>query len=270
MKPEQATELGKRVINTMRPTPGLGEWTEVLEPLELDDALVVFRELRDETDGGLTIARYLGTYRARLNARRARIAERAEYTSPPPRCELCDGTGWVDAPPERAHRPNLCRGEPGTATCRSKLRWSNAANYFSRHGTETQPNPTGKNLRSPELSRRQFLHRAGAGVALFNILPGSFIAWRGSPFSQCEVQRGRHRHRQPGRRRRRRSRRTRPQHRGALRRGREIRGQGVRQVSERETVQGLSGDARQDGEGNRRASLSARRITRTRSSPWKR
>lgn len=28
-------------------------------------------------------------------------------------CELCDGTGWTDATPTEAHRPNLCKGTPG-------------------------------------------------------------------------------------------------------------------------------------------------------------
>ncbi len=27
----------------------------------------------------------------------------------PVRCELCSGSGWVSAPPERAHRPEFCR-----------------------------------------------------------------------------------------------------------------------------------------------------------------
>src|SRR6266536_6157996 len=32
-----------------------------------------------------------------------------------------------------------------------------------------------KNHRSHKMNRRQFLHRAGAGVALFNILPGTLF-----------------------------------------------------------------------------------------------
>ena len=41
--------------------------------------------------------------------------------------------------------------------------------------TNRELTPTGKNPRSLELSRRQFLRRAGAGVALFNILPGNLL-----------------------------------------------------------------------------------------------
>lgn len=114
MNPDQATELGKRIINTMRPTPALVEWQDVLEHLDLDDALLTFKSMRDEVDGGLTIGRFLGAYRGRVETRRL---ERDRHRPPPPRCELCDGTGWVDAPPLLAHRSTTCRGEPGTDTC---------------------------------------------------------------------------------------------------------------------------------------------------------
>lgn len=114
MNPDQATELAKRIINTMRPTPALPEWVEVLQPLDLDEALVTFKILRDGTDGGMTIGRYLGSYRGRLEARR----EARRFEAPPPHCELCDGTGWVDAPAELAHRSTTCRAEVATEQCR--------------------------------------------------------------------------------------------------------------------------------------------------------
>jgi len=44
--------------------------------------------------------------------------ERTPAAAPGPACELCDGTGWVESPPERAHRPSVCTPRPAKpCTC---------------------------------------------------------------------------------------------------------------------------------------------------------
>jgi hypothetical protein len=96
MNPDQAAALGKRVINTMRPTPALPEWVEVLEPLDFDAALRTFRALRDRLDEGLRIATFLTAY-GRATGSSARAQTRRE---PDPDCARCAGCGWVDGPPE--------------------------------------------------------------------------------------------------------------------------------------------------------------------------
>lgn len=37
-----------------------------------------------------------------------RLPQRTRTTTPPPRCEMCEGSGWVSVPPERAHDPRYC------------------------------------------------------------------------------------------------------------------------------------------------------------------
>jgi hypothetical protein len=47
-----------------------------------------------------------------------RLPQRSRLTAPPTSCELCDGTGWVESPPERAHRPSVCTPRPAVVcTC---------------------------------------------------------------------------------------------------------------------------------------------------------
>lgn len=41
------------------------------------------------------------------------VLDRAPIAPPGPTCELCDGTGFVESPPERAHRPEHCHPRPG-------------------------------------------------------------------------------------------------------------------------------------------------------------
>lgn len=99
MTPEQANELGKRIINTMRPTPALIEWTEVLEPLDFDQALLTFRDLRERTDDGLRIARFLAAYRRRTDPDLAAPARHAARPTTED-CPHCRGCGFEAGPPE--------------------------------------------------------------------------------------------------------------------------------------------------------------------------
>lgn len=92
MSPEQATELGRRIINTMRPTPALPEWLDVLQPLDFDAALMTFRELRDRLDEGLRIGAWHAAY-ARTTGT-ATPGRRAPRRDPSEHCEHCAGCGF--------------------------------------------------------------------------------------------------------------------------------------------------------------------------------
>ena len=99
MNNDQATELAKRIINTMRPTPPLVEWVEVLELLDLDTALVTFRHLRDRTDDGLRIATFLTAYQQRDDSATTRERRASDARlQPSPHCEHCRGTGYEPGP----------------------------------------------------------------------------------------------------------------------------------------------------------------------------
>lgn len=90
-------ELGRRIVNTMRPTPALTEWVEVLEPLDFDSALLTFRDLRDRLDEGLRIAAYRAAYdRTTAPSAPGRRARR----DPSEHCEHCRGDGLEPGPPE--------------------------------------------------------------------------------------------------------------------------------------------------------------------------
>lgn len=95
VKPEQATELGRRIINALRPTPALREWQEILEPLDFDTALRTFHAFRETSAHGLPIATFLERYQGQRPETTARQRGR-----PRPQCPACHGSGWVDGPPE--------------------------------------------------------------------------------------------------------------------------------------------------------------------------
>ena len=110
---EQATELAKRIVNSLRPCPPLAEWVEYLEGKNSARALRVFQHLRDHgpADGTFkSIAMFAAAYDADLAQERA---ERARLNEPPAACEACNGTGWVEATPIEAHNPPTCNGTPG-------------------------------------------------------------------------------------------------------------------------------------------------------------
>lgn len=97
MSPEQATELGRRIINTMRPTPALPEWQEVLEPLDFDAALMTFRALRDRLDDGLRIGAWHAAYTRTTGTGPTPSRRRRE---PSATCEHCAGCGYEPGPSE--------------------------------------------------------------------------------------------------------------------------------------------------------------------------
>lgn len=96
-----ATELAQRIINTMRPTPALVDWVETLTGLNTDRAWRTFRDLRDTTTDGLNIATFRREYDDDLARDRAARAPRP--TAPPPVCEQCDGSGWIEVTDDRRH-----------------------------------------------------------------------------------------------------------------------------------------------------------------------
>lgn len=97
MNGDQATELGKRIINTMRPTPALGEWHEVLVALDFDTALRTFRELRDRLDDGLRIAAFMAAYDRANDTASDTIATRSRR-EPSTSCVHCRGSGYEPGP----------------------------------------------------------------------------------------------------------------------------------------------------------------------------
>lgn len=99
MTPDQATELGRRIINTMRPTPAITEWQEVLEPLDFDAALMTFRDLRNRLDEGLRIGAWHAAY-ARTTGTASSTPTARGRRDPLQSCEHCDGTGHEPGPPE--------------------------------------------------------------------------------------------------------------------------------------------------------------------------
>lgn len=98
MNHDQATTIAKRIINTMRPTPALVEWQEVLEPLDFDAALATFRDFRERTSDGLDIAAFLAAHRRRTSANARTRPQRANDASE--HCEHCHGCGFEAGPPE--------------------------------------------------------------------------------------------------------------------------------------------------------------------------
>ena len=111
---DQATELGQRIVNAIRPTPPLADWVEALEGLNTERAWRVYRTLRDQCTNGLNIAQFMAAYREDLQAEKRR---RAAYRTPD-RCERCDGSGWVEASRAEAHNEATCRPDlPGGCHC---------------------------------------------------------------------------------------------------------------------------------------------------------
>jgi hypothetical protein len=97
MQIDQAHALARRVQNTWRLTPPVTEWADALTPLDHDRAVATFTRLRDEHPNGLAIAQFVRTYDASIvNEERARA--RSALKPARPDCQLCDGTGYVDAP----------------------------------------------------------------------------------------------------------------------------------------------------------------------------
>ena len=89
MRAEEAATIARRIVNIWRATPSLAEWQDKLADYDYDDAAATLRLLRDEQDGSLSIARFHATHRARTTP---------ASSITPDRCELCDGTGWVEGP----------------------------------------------------------------------------------------------------------------------------------------------------------------------------
>lgn len=119
MSPDQATEIGRRIINTMRPTPALTEWVEVLQGQDFDRALRTFRELRDRTDEGLRIGRWMAAYERSGGG--SATGARARRGEPSDSCEWCHGSGWEPGESRWA----TIKGEPHEYTTVQPCRCTN-------------------------------------------------------------------------------------------------------------------------------------------------
>jgi len=71
-------------------------WTDVLAELDHGPALEAYRNLRDDSERAPSVARFKAEYRARQAS--------TQPATVPDRCELCDGTGWIECLDERRHR----------------------------------------------------------------------------------------------------------------------------------------------------------------------
>jgi hypothetical protein len=100
MNPNDTARLVNLLISTW-PAGVKGHiWTDTLGPLDLEHAHATYRGLRDHDERAPSVARFLAAYHQHTAAARG--------DNPPPHCELCDGTGWIRAPRERAHVPEVC------------------------------------------------------------------------------------------------------------------------------------------------------------------
>lgn len=89
----QATELAKRIINALRPTPPLDDWVRALTGRNSTRAWRIYQRAVETCEDGLRIATFLRLYDAEVSDERR---ARAEQTTP---CEHCQGTGYVAGEP---------------------------------------------------------------------------------------------------------------------------------------------------------------------------
>ena len=87
MTPDDVDFLAKRIINSFRGGPPLQDWREELARLDAGRAGTAYERLRRHSDAP-SIKRFLDEYNALDTDRPSEL----------PRCVLCDGTGWVQAP----------------------------------------------------------------------------------------------------------------------------------------------------------------------------
>lgn len=99
MTPDQALELGRRIVNTCRPTPPLTEWQEVLAPKNHPMAVRAFEYLREHGNAGagLDIPTYAAKYRELVNPASSRTGATG---APSEHCPHCRGCGFEDGPIE--------------------------------------------------------------------------------------------------------------------------------------------------------------------------
>lgn len=110
MNPDQATQVGRRIVNLYRPTPPLAEWLPVLERRDLDTALRTINDLRESTSS-LDIPTFVTRYDQ--HARPATTTRPAG--APDEQCPHCRGSGWTDGPPITHRddgRPIIVNGQP--------------------------------------------------------------------------------------------------------------------------------------------------------------
>lgn len=86
MTPNEADDLGKRIINSFRGGPPLSDWREVLAPLDAGTAGTAYMRLRTSSDAP-TVKQFMDIYRS-LDT--VRPMDR-------PKCGDCGGCGWVQA-----------------------------------------------------------------------------------------------------------------------------------------------------------------------------
>jgi hypothetical protein len=94
-------------------------WTEALIGYDYDLARAAYVDLRDSDEKPPSVARFIAAYHRARTA-----ADESDANATPFRCALCDGTGLVSSPPERAHNPRHCHGDPCFCTATEACRCS--------------------------------------------------------------------------------------------------------------------------------------------------
>lgn len=108
----QATELGRRIVNALRPTPPLADWVPALTGLDHDRAWRIYAQCVDTCEDGLPIATFKRHYRIDLAAE---IRSRQMEPTPPP-LERCPdfATGRAIAEAARRHERTATDGRDRT------------------------------------------------------------------------------------------------------------------------------------------------------------
>jgi hypothetical protein len=93
MNDDQANRFAQRMIETWPDGPRRNIWHDIATKLhDQDAARTTYTEL-ERSAPKISTALFHTTYLA--------VKRRTETIAPPERCELCDNTGWVDAPPRQ-------------------------------------------------------------------------------------------------------------------------------------------------------------------------
>jgi len=112
MTDDEARKLATRAIDTWPSGPKAYIWINDLKPLDLGIATAAMRQLRQH---GADVRNLLAEFHTAYRETKRR-ANANDALAVPARCQLCNGTGWVEATPAEAHLPTHCKGTPGAVT----------------------------------------------------------------------------------------------------------------------------------------------------------
>lgn len=107
MTDDEARKLATRIIDTWPSAAKAYVWRDELINLDPTHAATAYRRCARTAHRPPTPADFLDAYDT------ARQDARTNNPPQPERCQLCNATGWIDAPPTDAHHPTTCQGTPG-------------------------------------------------------------------------------------------------------------------------------------------------------------